>query len=220
MKLPFGFSFCCSGIIIVLALVVFFTGCTQPSQGPMVTPSATTGQVSPGAVPSLVPTTLPYGITISVPGDWERQDVLTTGIRDYGQETINIANFFSPDEIPGDPQSYNSLSIDIDQNPQGTFDQYFNNATIAVGNTYSNPINIQAHSYALKISGFDSYELDFQSSDVKGTYIFTNAKGSIYIFAFKGPNKPAAVNALNSEIVDMYKSIQLNPSPATIVKQR
>jgi hypothetical protein len=161
---------------------------------------------------------LPYGVTISYPNDWERQDVLTSGVRDYGQNTINIANFYSPNEIPGDTLSYNSLSIDLDQNVVEDFDQYFNQATLAVGKTY-NP-QMEAHSYALKIAGYDSYELDFQTDDVKGTYIFTNVDGSIYIFAFKGPTKEIAVRTLAGEIADMYKSIQLNPPVVSIPKQR
>jgi hypothetical protein len=166
----------------------------------------------------MITANLPSGVTIAYPGTWERQDVLTTGVRDYGRDTVNIANFFSPNEIPGDTRSYNSLSIDLDRNVAGDFDTYFNQATLAVGKTYGT--QMEAHSYTLKISGYDSYELDFQTKDVKGSYIFTKTDGSIYIFAFKGPNKPIAVTALSNEIVGMYKSIQLNPSTTPVPKQR
>jgi hypothetical protein len=219
MKSVQSFSLFGAGVILILVLAVALTGCTQPSTPVTVTPTPAAGQVSETPVP-FVTASLPYGVTISVPKDWERRDVLTSGVRDYGHNTVNIANFFSPNEVPGDSQSYNSLSIDVDQNVQEDFDQYFNNATLAIGKTYSTPINIQAHSYTLKISGYDSYELDFQSSDVKGTYIFTNTKGAIYIFAFKGPNKPLAVRALSAEITDTYKSIQLSPPGAVVTKQR
>ena len=74
--------------------------------------------------------------------------------------------------------------------------------------------------YSLKIGGYDSYELDFQTKDVKGTYIFTNAKGTMYIFAWKGPTKPIAVHALQGEITDMYKSIKLDLPDPGIPKQR
>jgi len=220
MKSAQSFSLCCAGVIVILALAIPLAGCTQPSTPATVTPTPAAGQVSPAVVQSSITAVLPYGVNISYPNDWVRQDVLTTGVRDYGKNTINIANFFSPDEVPGDPLSYNSLSIDIDQNVQEDFDQYFNNATIATGKTYSAPIQPSVHSYTLKISGYDSYELDFRTGDVKGTYIFTNAGGYVYIFAFKGPTKPLAVNALNGEIVDMYKSIRLNPPEPVITKQR
>jgi hypothetical protein len=166
----------------------------------------------------MIAASLPYGVTIFYPDDWQRQDVLTMSVRDYGKNTVNIANFYSPNAIPGDTLSYNSLSIDIDQNVQEDFDQYFNQATLAVGKTYDP--QMQAHSYSLKISGYDSYELDFQTNDVKGTYIFTKVDGSIYIFAFKVPNKPLVITALSDEIVGIYKSIQLNPTTTPVPKQR
>ncbi|MCX6689838.1 MAG: hypothetical protein NTZ39_09170 [Methanoregula sp.] len=212
-----------AGVIIFLALAVFFTGCTQPStQSTAITTAPTTGQGLKApvqtAVAPMINASLPYGVTISYPNDWERQDVNTSGVRDYGKNTVNVANFYSPNEIPGDTFSYNSLSIDVDQNVQADFDTYFNQATLAIGKTYDP--QMEAHSYTLKIAGYDSYELDFQTKDVKGSYIFTNANGSIYIFAFKSPTKPIAIRALSDEIVDMYKSIQLNPPVTIVPKQR
>jgi hypothetical protein len=213
-----------AGVILLLALVVFFSGCTQqPSQNTAVTAVPTDNSAlrapvqSATGVPSIT-ASLPYGVTLTYPNDWERQDVLTSGVRDYGKNTKNIANFYSPNEIPGDTLSYNSLSIDLDQNVQEDFDQYFNQATLAIGKTYNT--QMKAHSYSLKISGYDSYELDFETNDVKGTYLFTNADGSIYIFAFKGTTKPVAVEALSGEIVDIYKSIRLNPPVTVVPKQR
>ena len=212
-----------AGVILLLALAILFTGCTQTStQSTAITTAPTSSQPLKApvqtAVAPMVTANLPYGVTISYPNDWERQDVLTQGVRDYGKNTVNIANFFSPNEIPGDTSSYNSLSIDVDQNVVEDFDQYFNQATLALGKTYGT--QMEAHSYSLKISGYDSYELDFQYGGVKGTYIFTKADGSIYIFAFKGPTKDIAVEALSGEIVDIYKSIQLNPPVTIVPKQR
>lgn len=220
LKIP---SMVYAGVILFLALAVLFTGCTQPSSQSTevtATPAAGQGQMAPPqktAVP-MIPANLPYGVSFSYPGDWERQDVLTSGARDYGQNTMNIANFYSPTEIPGDPSSYNSLSIDIDQNVKGDFDTYFNQATLALGKTYGT--QMEAHSYSMKISGYNSYELDFQYGNVKGSYIFTNADGSIYIFAFKGPTTKGAVDALNGDKEDMYKSIRLNPPVTSVTKQR
>jgi hypothetical protein len=211
MKPSNDFSLWFAGILLILALAVFSTGCTQSS------PQASRAPVQTTVVP-MITASLPYGVTISYPNDWERQDVLTSAVRDYGQNTVNIANFYSPNEIPGDKLSYNSLSIDVDQNVQSDFDQYFNQATLAIGKTYDP--QMQAHSYSLKIAGYDSYELDFQTKDVKGTYLFTKADGSIYIFAFKGPTKPIAVSALDGEIIEIYKSIQLNTPAPSVTKQR
>lgn len=222
MKSANVFSFCGAGVIIILALAVIFTGCAQPSSpAPAVTPAPTASPAPAAVVPSLAPSSLPYGVTISVPDDWERHDVLTTGVRDYGKNTLNIANFFSPDEIAGDTQSYNSVGIDIDQNYQGDFTGYFNNATLALENAYGHPTPINAQTYALKISGYNSQELSFVSSTVKGTYIFTNAGGSMYIFSFKSPiTKRPAVDAFSAEVPGIISSIQVSPPGLVVQKQR
>jgi len=212
-----------AGVILLIALAVIFTGCSQPaSQGTAATAAPTTVQglkapVQTTAIPAIT-AVLPHGVTISYPYDWTRQDVLTGGVRDYGQNTMNIANFYSPNEIPGDASSYNSLSIDLDQNVQEDFDSYFNQATLAVGKTYGT--QMEAHSYALKIGEYNSYELDFQTKDVKGSYIFTYTGGAVYIFAFKGPIDKIAVSALDGDKVAMYRSIQLNPPVPSVTQQR
>jgi hypothetical protein len=167
-----------------------------------------------------VSASLPYGVTISVPADWTRQDVLSSGVRDYGTTTLNIANFYSPHAITGDPASYTSLSVDVDQNPGADFEKYFNNATLAVGKTYGVPTQIEAHSYTIPISGYKSYELDFQTDEVKGTYIFTSTENGMYIFAFKVPNKPRAVRVFQGAIVDIYKSIRINPPTVVVTQHR
>ena len=217
------FSGCpCIGVavVVLVAVSVLFCGCSSPAdqQIPAVTqsPGGTPGQ-GPGGTASTpapasteVSSSLPYGVTISVPADWTRQDVFTGGVRDYGTTTVNLANFSSPNAIPGDQVSYTALSIDIDQNPGADFEKYFNNATLAVGKTYGDPTQVEAHSYTITISGYKSYELDFQTNEVKGTYIFTSTENGMYIFAFKVPNKPLAVQAFQKKIVDVYKSIRLN----------
>jgi hypothetical protein len=209
MKTFFGYPCIGIAVVVLVAVSVLFTGCTSNS-----------GQGTPAPVSTNVSASLPYVVNISVPADWTRQDVLTSGVRDYGTTTVNIANFYSPDTIPGDKASYNTLSIDIDQNPGADFEKYFNNATLAVAKTYGDPTQVEAHSYTITISGYKSYEVDFQSSEVKGTYIFTSTKNGMYIFAFKGPNKPLAVQASEGEIVAIYKSIRLNPPTVDVPQHR
>ena len=223
MKNFFGYP--CIGIAVVMLLAVslLFTGCTQPA-GRQTTatsgPGGNSGQGRPAPVSTNVSVSLPYGVNISVPADWTRQDVLTSGVRDYGTTTVNIANFYSPGAIPGDQASYIALSVDIDQNPGTDFEKYFNNATLAVGKTYGVPIQMEAHSYTITISGYKSYELDFQTAEVKGTYIFTSTENGMYIFAFKVPNKPQAVQVFQGEIVDIYKSIRINPPIVDVPRHR
>lgn len=219
MKTFSGYS--CIGIVavILVAVSVLFAGCTvnsgqdSPAPGGTPTPVTTTAGVS-----ARVSASLPYGVTISVPGDWTRQDVLTAGARDYGATTVNIANFYSPYTIPGDKASYIALSVDVDQNAGTDFEKYFNSATLAVAKTYGEPTTVEAHSYTITVSGYKSYELDFQSAEVKGSYIFTSTENGMYIFAFRVPNKPRAVQVFQDEIVDIYSSIRINP-PAVIVTQ-
>jgi len=221
MKTVSGYPCIGIAVVVLVAVSMFFTGCTStPGQGSAVPVSTSAPVTTPAPVSTEVGTSLPYGVTISVPAGWTRQDVLTSGVRDYGTTTLNIANFYSPDYIPGDRESSMSLSVDLDQNPGADFERYFNNATLAVGKTYGVPTMIEAHSYTITISGYKSYELDFQTAEVKGTYIFTSTENGMYIFAFKVPNKPPAVQAFQGAIVDMYKSIRINPPVADVTRQR
>lgn len=219
------------GLILVAFAAVFFMGCIAPQDSPAVPATAApTAQVTAGistvpvatvtALPPTLTASLPSGVTISYPRDWERKDVGTTDLRDYGRSTLNIANFFSPVATSGDPGSYTSLSIDIDQTVDIDLEQYFNLATLALGKYYGQSFDITKHSYQLKVSDYKSYELDWQSNDKRGIYIFTEAKGDVYIFAFKSPNTPAASGAYTTEIMQMYKSVSLNPPDVTSVKQR
>jgi hypothetical protein len=215
---PFsGYSRIGTAVVVLVAVSVLFTGCTQPTSyrinppEPTGSPVMTTGQGTPAPVSTMVSASLPYGVTISVPADWTRQDPFISGVRDYGTATVNIANFYSPNAIVSDPASYVALNIDVDQNPGADFEKYFNNATIAVGKTYGVPTQIEAHSYTIQISGYKSYELDFQNPEVKGTYIFTSTENGMYIFAFKVQNKPLSVKAFQAAIVDIYKSIRITP---------
>jgi hypothetical protein len=216
----------CAGlaVIVLVVITVLFTGCTSPTDHkiPAATgsPGVTAGQGAPVPANTGVSASLPYGVSVSVPADWTRQDVLTSGVRDYGTTTINIANFYSPNAIPGDQASYTSLSVDVDQNPGADFERYFNSATLAVTKTYGDPTTVEAHSYTIPISGYKSYELDFQTDEVKGTYIFTSTENGMYIFAFKVPNKPRAVRVFQGAIVDIYQSIRIHPLTVVVTQHR
>ena len=223
MKTFFGYPCIGIAVVVLLAVSLLFAGCTSPTdqQIPATTgaPVVTAGQGAPGTA-GMKANTLPYGVTISVPADWTRQDVLTSGVRDYGTTTVNIANFYSPNAISGDNASYIALSVDVDQNPGADFEKYFNNATLAVAKTYGTPTTVEAHSYTVMISGYKSYELDFQTPEVKGTYIFTSTENGMYIFAFKVQNKPRAVQVFQGGIVDIYKSIRINLPAVEVTQHR
>lgn len=228
---PHSFLTVHAGIILAAVFAILVTGCISPFPPPetpvTAVPPATsspvtgtsTGLSAPEGTP-LLTANLPYGVTISYPQDWDRKDVGTTGARDYGRTTTNIANFFSPFAVPSDISSYTTLAIDIDQSPGMELEQYFNLATVAIGEREGSPIQITKHSYRLKISGYKSYELDWQTKDTRGVYIFTAAKDDVYIFSFRSPNKAPASGAFSAEIEKMYKSVILNPPDPSLVKHR
>jgi hypothetical protein len=160
---------------------------------------------------------LPYGVTISYPEDWEKEELSELGLRDYGRTTINIANFFSPDITPErareagpnvDTAKYTILSIDVDPNPVSDFEQYFNFVTLALQNYYGH-IDITKHDYQLKISNYPSYQLNFDILNKRRCYIFTNVDGTVYTFTFKNPSP------YSKEIQDMYKSVKIIPPTPT-----
>jgi ABC-type Fe3+-hydroxamate transport system substrate-binding protein len=230
MKTGSGHSCIGITIIVLLAITVLFTGCTSPTDQKIPSstgsPGVTAGQGTPApastsvAANTDVSASLPYGVTLSVPADWKRENVLSGGVRDYGTTTVNIANFYSPYSIPGDQSSYVVLSVDVDQSPGTDFEKYFNNATIAVQKTYDVLTEVEVHSYTLMISGYKSYELDFQTEQVKGTYIFTSTENGMYIFSFRVQNKRQPVQVFQNNIVDIYKSIRINPPTVVVTPHR
>lgn len=207
-------------LVVIVAVSVVFCGCTSPAdqQIPAVTepPGGTPNQApdtttsTPAPAGTVVNSSLPYGVTISVPADWTRQDVMAVGVRDYGTATENIANFYSPPALLDDRSSYITLSVDFDRIPERDFEKYFNNATVAVQKTAGALTHVEVRSSTLKIAGYKSYKLDFLTEQVKGTYIFTSTEYGMYIFTFRVPNKPRAVEVFNSAVRDMYTSIRIN----------
>jgi len=182
-----------------------------------VTPAS---QAAFGSQTGMTTAHLDYGVTISYPVDWKKEDRDVMVMRDYGRSVINIANLYSPniysDRINAagsnpDKQKYTSLTIDVDPVATSDFEQYFNLATLAVGNQYED-LEITKRNVVLRISitdtfpaGYKSYELDFDTGDMRGKYIFTNVDGTIYIFAFRNPSP------YSKEIEDIYKSIIISP---------
>jgi len=218
-------------IVVLVSVSVLFSGCSSPTDQRIPPVTATPGgTATPGyggtatgtPAPSStgVSASLPYGVTLTVPADWTRKDVMADGVRDYGTTTLNIANFYSPYAIPGDFSSYIVLSVDVDRNPGTDFEGYFNSATIAVQKTYDAHTHAEIHSFSRKISGYKSYELDLLTGQVKSMYLFTSTENGMYIFTFKVPNKPLAVQAFNSAVVDIYQSIRINPPVVEVTWQR
>jgi hypothetical protein len=208
MKTLFGYP--CTGMAVVMLVIVavLFAGCnSQPASPPASQPAAVAATVTSSGP---VTVSLPYGVSITVPATWTREDVMTSGVKDYNRTAITIARFSSP----GDAASRNTLTVDVDKTPGGDFEAYFNKATLDLEKTYGTQLD--SHSIVknsmLQVSGYKSYELDFQTAEVKGSYIFTSTEKGMYVFAFKGPNNRVPVQTLEGQITDIIKSIRITPS--------
>jgi hypothetical protein len=183
----------------------------------------------PLPVSTLAPTTTASfsngNITVVYPTDWEMELANETSLRDYGRITTNIANFYSPDILPLslrdnesqpniDKSSYSTWSIDLDPYPVKDFEDYFNRITLALQNHYGRFV-ITKHNYQLNVSvtdtfpGYKSYQLEFDTRDMRGKYIFTNVDGTIYISTFKNPSP------YTREVENMVKSIRIIPQVST-----
>ncbi len=89
-----------------------------------------------------------------------------------------------------------------------------------MGAAYNVPQQKSARSYTITIAGYKSYELDFENTKMKGTYIFTSTENGMYIFVFKVLNKPAAVQAFQESNVAILKSIRITPPTPEFVQHR
>lgn len=214
---------------------------TVPVSSPLAPPAPeTTAVLAPAVTAATVATTATaqlktvsfanatYGLTLTYPADWQKEELSDVGLRDYGRTTMNIANLYSPDisqermamDGPNpDKSTYSTLSIDVDLNPVTDFDQYFNLITLALQKSYGS-ITITKHEYKLDISktdanpeGYDAYQMDFDTKTMRGKYIFVDVNDTIYIFAFRNPSP------YSSEVEEMYKSIVIVP-PGASVKHR
>ena len=220
-------------VIVLIAGAVLLAGCVtsqkkSPAEQPLllVTPEASSdanaGPAQPafGSQTGMTTAVLGHGITISYPVDWRKEETDTTVTRDYGRSVINVANFYSP-EITSDrafaaapnpdKARLTTLTVDVDPVAAPDFERYFNLATLAVQGQYSS-VQITKRNVQLKISitntfpGYKSYELDFDTPDRRGRYLFTNVGGTIYVFSFRNPSP------YSKEIEEIYKSIIIVPA--------
>jgi len=164
---------------------------------------------------------LKEGITISYPADWRMEETGIPVLSDYGRDVINIANFYSPDITSDrafaaspnpDTSRYTVMNVDVDPVAAPDFEQYFNLATVAIQKQYPDA-KITKRNVVLKLSvtdvypaGYKAYELDFDTDDMRGKYLFTNVHGTIYIFSFRNPSP------YSKEVENIYKSIIISPA--------
>ena len=197
---------------VFLSTLLLAAGCTsQPAPGvstPQPVPAATPVPSSPGTYA----VSLAHGVSLSIPAGWTEEDLNAASPKDYNRSTLTLARFTSPATSPGDAASANVLSVDFDAAPGAGFEDYFNQATLAVEKQYD---TAEAHgivkSSTLTVAGRKAYELDFQTNEIKGSYIFVSTDNGMYVFAFKGENRPVPVHTLEGEITDIVRSVALQP---------
>ena len=194
---------------VLLCTLMIAAGCTSPAATAN-TPQPATAATPVPASPGTYSATLAHGVTLALPAGWTEEDLNAVSFKDYNRSTLTLARFTSPVTSPGDAASANVLTVDFDAAPGAGFEDYFNAATLAVEKQYD---TAEAHGIAksstLTVAGTKAYELDFQTNEVKGSYIFVSTDKGMYVFAFKGENKPVPVHTLEGEITDIVTSIRI-----------
>ena len=146
-----------------------------------------------------------YSINMSYPSDWQEQNVdpsLCWAPRDYGDNTCNIVNFFSPRTSDG---SYRVFSIDVGNPSLLPLNTYFNQITLALENNYLG-FHLANTNVQQSISNIVAYELVFRKG-FQG-----NSPVGIEIITFDQNNVPYIIS-YNSfedqEFNNMIHSIQI-----------
>ncbi|MGA2698642.1 MAG: hypothetical protein ABSE74_03270 [Methanoregula sp.] len=229
-------------IVVLLVPGIFIAGCTTTTAPSPGTPAQTSVQGQSTSTPSsatnppeTVTTTLPaavtpsavqyatytnsqYGITLSYPKDWEMQESGQLAVRDYGRNTINVVNFFSPGN-----DSYVTFSVDVDPSSTTDLEKYYNLAVIALQDYYPHWV-MTKHDAQLKVSDNFAYSvyylvpLDDNINTDYGLQVYTIVQGTPYIFSYEGTNISPTndVYAANlGEAQDMIKSVSISSVTVT-----
>jgi hypothetical protein len=186
------------------------------------TPGAVTTTLPAAATTSAVQyatyTNSQYGITLSYPKDWEMQESGQLAVRDYGRNTLNVVNFFSPGK-----DSYVTFSVDVDPSSTTDLEKYYNLAVIALQDYYPHWV-MTKHDAQLRVSGNSAYSIDYMTplddniNTDYGHQVYTIVQGTPYIFTYQGTNISPTndVYAANlGEAQDMIRSISISPMTST-----
>jgi hypothetical protein len=152
-----------------------------------------------------------YKISMIYPADWEKEELYEVSLRDYGQETINIVNFFSPTLN----SEYATFSIDVHPKIDTELDDYYNHAIVA--------LHLTDPQITRRMSNFNIYaktanRIDYLSCErsdnevchkTKNIKVFTYINKNIYIFSFSGGYDIYDDNLDEAEA--MLKSVEIVP---------
>ena len=227
-------------IVVILVLGIFIAGCTTTPATSSGTPAQTTVQAQ--STPPLSSTTNPetvttlpaaatttavqyatytnsqYGITLSYPKGWEAQEAGDLAVRDYGKDTINIVNFYSPGK-----DSYVTFSVDVDPSTTTDLEKYYNTAILALQKSYPH-WEMTKHNAQLKISDNFAYRIDYRIShedSTKSDYglqAYTIVKGTPYIFTYQAKDLNPTDETYTANLEEaqaMIKSVSITPVTVT-----
>ena len=154
-------------------------------------------------------------LTMSYPADWQVQEIDPINcwaVRDYGKNTCNIVNFFSPTTSTG---TYLTFSIDTDNPTTSNLEDYFNKVCGGLETTYPG-LQVVHPFFQLKVSDNKAYELDYRKGDAN------NSPPAVTVVALTGNNVPYIITytSLDDTVFEnMLKSMQI-PNTSGVTKQR
>jgi hypothetical protein len=140
-------------------------------------------------------------------------------VRDYGRNTINVVNFFSPGN-----DSYVTLSVDVDPSTTTDLGKYYNLAVVALQDYYSHWV-MTKHDAQLEVSGNLAYSIDYQvplDDNINSGYghqVYTIVQGTPYIFSYEGANISPTNDVYAAhlgEAEDMIRSVSISPVTSTL----
>ena len=186
---------------ILIFLLALSAGCSTTGGNvqatPAMTPPVTTVLPTPTTAPPVVTTAIPatttlpsyevytdptYPLTMDYPGGWSYTQPGNFSLKDYGRTTRTLA-LFSP--VNSTQVTYRLFSVDVDPAPGSSLEDYFNHATVALGETYD-PLTVTRHDAMYQVSGYRAYRLDFTKPDnTNEIVVFTITPDNVgYIFTY------------------------------------
>jgi len=153
-----------------------------------------------------------YGISLLYPKGWEVEESGKLAMRDYGRETTNVVNFFSPGK-----NTYVTFSVDVDPTTTTDLEKYYNTAVLALQAYYPH-WEMTKHSASMKVSDSNAYRIDYRVTHTDtnkldyGVQVYTIVKGTPYIFTYQGNDllpEDEVFSANLDEAQDMIKSVKI-----------
>ncbi len=115
-----------------------------------------------------------YRFSMQYPSGWvvqETDPASCLAVRDYGKKTCAVVTFYSPKP---DESGYSAVRVDVGAPFDGTLEEYFNQATVALEDLY-HPLTLTRNNFQAHIANRPAYRLDYlkkNDPDRAGTAAF------------------------------------------------